>query len=208
MKFGILWFLHLDKVLALVKFGVIPFFIIGFVVPITSPIFVISWILFGLCAVLALTTFAIRPPSDAMMEKYIAEYQDSFEERLNKDFRNYSGVKTKTVQCFADRKHMKITHILGRKNIHGYLVLLAIVQTKEETFLIREEKALYKTERAQRMKYQIMGKNDIQISETSLCDEDNSDLLVAVQLQDFSFSVFVRNDYHYRDFIDMIVKAK
>ena len=85
MKFGVLWFLHLDKILQCFKFFLIPLFVIGFVTPIDSKIFLVSWCLFGICALISIVVFAIRPPSNAKMEDFISKYQEEFREKVAAD---------------------------------------------------------------------------------------------------------------------------
>ena len=198
MKFGVLWFLHLDKILQCFKFFLIPLFVIGFVTPIDSKIFLVSWCLFGICALISIVVFAIRPPSNAKMEAFISKYQEEFREKRANEFRNYSKVEMQMLLCFSDAGKVKFTHMLGRKTVRSRLVMLAFVRTKDELWLIVSEKSLLSGRPAETKRYQLEHINDIQWNQTPV-DED--EMAFVVRIQNDKFELFVRNDYHLRDFI-------
>jgi len=136
MRFGVIWFLHLDKFFQSFKFFLIPSFIIGFVTTVGSPIFLVSWALFGICGLLALFTLFIRPPSNTRMEAFITKYETEFKEKRLNEFRNHSKAEVQTLTCFADINQIKFTHALGRNTVHTCLVMLGFVRTKDELWLI------------------------------------------------------------------------
>ncbi|MBR3894443.1 MAG: hypothetical protein IKJ35_04775 [Clostridia bacterium] len=198
MRFGIIWFLHLDKLLQSFKFFIIPFFILGFVTTVGSPIFLASWALFGICGLLALFTLFIRPPSSARMEAFITKYETEIKEKRANEFRKYSQVEVQTLTCFSNANNIKLTHALGRNVVHTRLVMLAFVRTKDELWLVVDEKSLLSKRPAETKRYRIENVKEIKFDQTPV-DEDEMNLVI--QVQNDTLNLFVRSDYHMREFI-------
>lgn len=200
MRFGVIWFLHLDKLLQSFKFFLIPSFIIGFVTTVGSPIFLVSWALFGICGLLALFTLFIRPPSNARMEAFITKYETEFKEKRLNEFRNHSKAEVKTLTCFADINQIKFTHALGRNVVHTRMVVLAFVRTKDELWLVVDEKSLLSKRPAETKRYRIENIKDIKFDQIPV-GEDEMNLVI--QVQNDTLNLFVRSDYHLREFISL-----
>lgn len=198
MRFGIIWFWHLDKLLQSFKFFIIPFFILGFVTTVGSPIFLASWALFGICGLLALVTLFIRPPSNARMEAFISKYETEFKEKRANEFQKHSKVEVQTLTCFADINQIKFTHALGRNVVHTRLVMLAFVRTKDELWLVVDEKSLLSKRSAETKRYRLDNVKDVQFDQSPV---DDDEMNLVIQIQNDTLNLFVRSDYHLRDFI-------
>ena len=200
MKFGAIWFLHLDFLIKISRWAAAAFFVLGLTVPILGSLFVISWVLFGIFFAIALSTFFIHFPSNEKILKIISDQERDFEEQQKNEFRNYQKVKITTLQCFSIDKKTSLCRWIGKKKIYSELVILAWVETKDELWLIRNEKSLRHDRPAVITKYRIHSLEDVQ-SEKEAADSDGM-ANWHLQIGEESFAFCCKDDYHLRDFLN------
>ena len=199
MKFGTIWFLHLDVLIKISRWAVAVCFVIGFIIPIASSLFVLAWTLFALFLAITLITFFIHFPNDEKILKMISDYEKDFQEKLTNEFRNYQKAKVTTLQCFAVDKKRSLSRWIGKKKIYSKLVVLAWVETKEELWLIRNEKSLSHDRPSHITRYKIDSKSEIK-SEIGAEDDDGM-VNWSLKVADESFRFCCKEDYHLRDFL-------
>ena len=71
MKYGVIWFLHLDTPIQCARIGVLLFLALGFVVTIGSLLFILSWLLFAVCLIVTVCTFFMHIPSSQKVERFV-----------------------------------------------------------------------------------------------------------------------------------------
>ena len=200
MSFGLIWFLHLDIPIQFSRIAVILCLIVGFVVPIDSPIFIIAWILFVICLIITVCTFFMHIPSNERMENFIAHYEKDFQEKLKSEFRNYSNVKITTLQCYDYSKSTKLNRWIGSKHIYGSLAMLSWVETKNEVWLIRDEKSLGRNTPNNMTRYKLDKFEDVSINIGSA--NINGEVIWNLQVNNEVFQFVCKEDFHFRDFLD------
>ena len=198
MKYGILWFLHLNVILPASKFAVVPFFIVGFIVPIDSFIFPLAWLLFAVCCVVAILTIRVQVPSTGMVTDFIEKNSLDFENKIKGEFKNSSSVEFLTLQSFAQKSTMKLSREVGRKKIYGCLVMLGLVRTNDELWLLRSDLTLYKKGEATTYRYKIENPADVAFDKQNIGEEE---VKINVTINNEKFTVFCRDDYHLKYFL-------
>ena len=198
MKYGILWFLHLNVILPFSKFAVIPCFIIGFIVPIDSFIFPLAWLLFAVFSVVAILMIRVQVPSTGMVADFVEKNSLDFENKIKGEFKNSNSVEFLTLQSFAQKSSMKLSRQVGRKRIYGCLVMLGWVRTNGELWLLRSDLTLYKKGEATTYRYKIENPADVAFDKQNIEEEE---VKINVTINNEKFTVFCPDNYHLKYFL-------
>ena len=199
MKYGFIWFLHLDKPIQLARIAIIPCFIWGFFATIRSIFFVIAWGLFAVSLLITLCTFFMHIPSTEKVEKFISECKKDFVEKQKTNFYKYKKVEILELNGFAANKGIRFSRRIGKRKIFDTLVMLAWVQCDDEVWLAYEERTLWGEFPADRRCYQIHNPSDVQIRKITTHDEE---MKWSLQVEEDKFLVSCKDDYHFRDFVN------
>ena len=208
MQFGIIWLLSLGGFIWGARLSAVLWFVIGFVLPFDSVVFPIAWILFALSMIVTVITLFVHVPTNKQMEDFISRCEKEFKEILKSEFLAYPNVEFLTFQGFSNGKRIKATRLLERKNVHGYLVIqnvhgylvmLAWARTKEDLWLVIDERPLYKSAPNVTSRYKVADSNDVRISYESIEDQEAK---MTIQTNNNCYCVFCREDFYLRDFVN------
>ena len=207
MQFGIIWLLHLNGFIWGARLSTVLWFVMGMILPFDSVIFPIAWILFALSMIVMVATLLVYVPTNEQMEKFISRCEKEFQEILKSEFLTYPNVEILTFQGFSNGKIIKATRLLEKNvhgysvvlNVHGYLVMCAWARTKEDWWLVIDERPLYKSAPNVTSCYKVADPNDVRISYESLEDQEAK---MTIQTNNHCYCVFCREDFYLRDFVN------
>ena len=199
MKYGFIWFLHLDTPLQIARIAVIPCFLNGFFARIGSLSFFLSWAFFLISLLITLCTFFMHIPSTEKVEKFIFQYEKDFLERQKTEFRSHKNVEVLELKCFAANKGIRMSRKISERRIFDTLVLFAWVETQEGLWLAYDEKPLWTDAPADKQCYEIKNPEEIKITKTVA---DIGEIKLSFEIDGDSFYVSCRDDYHFRDFVN------
>ena len=199
MKYGFIWFLHLDKVIQFARIAVIPCLVWGFLAKIHSIFFALSWVLFFVSLLITLCTFFMHIPSTEKVEKAISQCERDFVEKQKTDFCKHRNVEILELKCFAANKGMRLCRKINERKIYDTLCMLAWVQTNEGLWLAYEEKPLWIDAPSNRGCYEIKNSEEFQVFKSPA---GLGEVKLSFEIERDSFCVSCRDDYHCRDFIN------
>lgn len=201
MKYGTLWFLHLDALVQFARIIVILSFIAGFVTTIGSILFILSWILFAISFPITICSAFIRIPSSQKVEKFISKYEADFCERQKIEFRNCGQVKITTLQCFSNDSKVKLSRWIERKKIHSTLIMLAWVETQNALWLVYDKKPLNRDVEHTTKRYEVKDFADIQIEKETPDADDEVNWSLKIDGTCLRFCC--KDDFHLREFLNL-----
>ena len=199
MKYGFIWFLHLDAPIQLARIIMVPCLIWGFFATIRSIFFIIAWTLFAVSLLITLCTFFMHIPSTEKVEKVISQYEKDFLEKQKREFRDHKNVEILELKCFAANKVLRLSRWIGKQKIYDTLVMFAWIKTQEGLWLAYDEKPLWIDTPSDRKCYEIQNPSDVKIEKSITA---TGDLKVSLQINGDRFLVTCKDDYHFRDFVD------
>jgi len=200
MKYGAIWFLRLDALIQFSRIAVILCFIVGFVTMIGSILFILSWILFAIFLVITIATCFMHIPSSKKVEKFIADYEADFLQKIKAEFRNYQSVKLTTLRCYSNDSKMNLSRWIGSKKIYGTLTMLAWVETKDEIWLIQDEKSLTRDQKNVTTRQKINTFRDVTVTKEPA--DPDGEVNWSLQIADHTLRFCGKDDYHLRDFLE------
>jgi len=205
MKFGTIWFLHLDALIQSARIAVILCFIVGFVTQIGSILFLLSWILFAIFLVITVCTCFMHIPSGKKVEKFISQYETDFLEKQKTEFRNCERVKITALRCFSNDARWNMSRWIGSKKIYSTLVMLAWVETKEDLWLIHDEKSLSTNQPNVTSRYKINDIGNVKVEKDT--PDADGEVRWRLTVEDVTYQFVCKEDYHFRDFLNRLPQA-
>ena len=200
MKHGIIWFLHLNRVIFGAKIAVIPLAIAGVLVRLLSPIFFVIWALWLLSAITAGASFLLHTPSDGAMEHFILTTEREFCDRQQKEFaQRHNHVQVLYLRSYAKDEKVKIGRMLHGREIYGVLVMLAVVSARDGRWLVRETQTLYADQPRQTAVFRM---DETSVAKKYPAAAGNVSLVVKVG--EIVADVYAYEDYHVTDFIQAV----
>ena len=200
MKYGVIWFLHLDPLVQFSRIAVLISFVVGFITPIDSILFLLSWILFAISLVITLGTCFMHIPSSQKVEKFISQYEDDFCKKQETEFRNYEKVKIIPLRCFSNNSKVKMSRWIGSKKIYDTLVMLAWVETQNARWLICDEKPLSRDLGNTTKRYEIKDFKDVKIEKET--PDVDGEVNWSMKIDDVCLKFCCKDDYHLSDFLN------
>jgi len=200
MKYGAIWFLHLDPLVQFSRIAVLISFVVGFITPIDSILFLLSWILFAISLVITLGTCFMHIPSSQKVEKFISQYEDDFCKKQETEFRNYEKVKIIPLRCFSNNSKVKMSRWIGSKKIYDTLVMLAWVETQNARWLICDEKPLSRDLGNTTKRYEIKDFKDVKIEKET--PDVDGEVNWSMKIDDVCLKFCCKDDYHLSDFLN------
>jgi hypothetical protein len=202
MKHGIIWFLHLNRVIFGAKIAFIPLVIAGIRVVPFSPIFFVIWSLCLICVIIAGVSVPLRTPSADAIEHFIEEYESEFEDRHKKAFaERHRQLRLLKLRCYAPGKTLKLKRTLHGRVVYGTLVMLAVAASTDGKWLVRETKSLCSNRPAETEVVRIEEPGKLRVYVTPY---HNGNSLLTVDYGDMSIDVFAYDDYHITDFVALL----
>ena len=204
MKHGIVWFLHLNRVIFGAKIAVIPLAIAGVLVRPLSPIFFVIWALWLVSVIVAGTSVLLRTPSSGAMEHFILSAESEFCDRQQKEFSaRHRHVSVLYLRCYAADKRVRRGRILHDREIYGTLVMLALVTATDGRWLVRETQSLCSDSPRQTAVFRMDG---------AACGAKkypaaNGNAALVVKVGETVADVYTYDDYHLTDFLQAVGPA-
>ncbi len=204
MKHGIIWFLHLNRVIFGAKVAVIPLAIAGVCVRLLSPIFFVIWALWLVCAIVAGVSVLLRTPSDGAMEHYILSAEREFCDRQQKEFSaRHRHVSVLYLRCYAEDKKIRRGRVLHDREIYGTLVMLALVTAADGKWLVRETQSLCSDSPRQTAVFRMDGA----VCSAKKYPAANGNAALVVKVGETAADVYTYDDYHLADFLRAVGPA-
>ena len=202
MKYGAIWFLHLDAPIQFSRIAVLLTFIAGCFSTIGSILFILSWILFAIFLVITICTCFMHIPSSQKVDKFVSQYEDDFCNKQKTEFRNYGKVKITTLRCFSNDSKVNMSRWVGSKKIYSTLIMLAWVETKNALWLVCDEKPLTRDLGNTTKRYEVKDFKDVKVEK----ETPNADGEVnwSLKIDDVCLKLCCKDDYHLRDFLNLV----
>lgn len=204
MKHGIVWFLHLNRVIFGAKVAVIPLAIAGVLVRLFSPIFFVIWFLWLVSVIVSIASVLLHTPSDGDMEHFILSAEREFCDRQQKEFSvRHNHVEVLYLRSYEKGERMRRGRILHDREIYGTLVMLAVVTAKDGRWLVRETQSLCSDSPRQTTVFRMDG---------AVCDAKkypaaNGNAALVVKVDKTVADVYTYDDYHLTDFLQAVRPA-
>ena len=204
MRHGIVWFLHLNRVIFGAKVAVVPLAIAGVCVRPLSPIFFAIWFLWLVCVIVSIASLLLHTPSDGDMEHFILSAEREFCDRQQKEFSvRHNHVEVLYLRSYEKGERMRRGRVLHGREIYGTLVMLAVVTARDGRWLVREAQSLCADTPRQTTVFRM--------------DEESSakkypaaagNVAVVVKAGRIVADVFAYDDYHVTDFLQAVGQGR
>ena len=203
MKYGVFWFFNLNRVVFFSRISFIPLAMLGFYMPILSPLFGITWLLCGIAFIITIITIPLHIPSNSLMEEFISNYELEFCSRIRNQFRNNRQVKFEFLKGYSFSSRIKLRKRIDNNIIYSNLVVVSCVKTLDSWWLISEKKSLLSAKESERKTIKIEHNKLIEIYD-DIYDVPNRIRKIIIAYEGQQITIYAKEDYHYRDFIQTI----
>ncbi|MBQ9805142.1 MAG: hypothetical protein IJW49_01340 [Clostridia bacterium] len=198
MRNGILFFMNMDKVRTIARWALLPVFFIIFTVRFGSPVFFVCIGVFVLSAFLSF----LPTPTEKDLQRVLTDFQTKLKEQTllaavakNKDLMII-------MNGYQMRGKMFFKKQVGKDVIYPHLASLALYRKENTCTLVLGTKSLFSVAPAVYTK--------IKLSPSTLSFPTDTEhegvvmlTLTAPELSE-TLTLFVKNDYHYRDFMTAV----
>lgn len=198
MKKGLLFFLNLHSYVKIARICLIPaavflFFARGIVLMATS------LIILGILLVISL----IRAPFDEDVLKGIKQFHDEFQKRIAADAETKQYNEAKALVGYRHGGKVLLRRQVDGDYIYSYIIDIAIARTDSGFIFYTNELNLLRNDDSRRNQYSINSAN-FQYTYEPLPNQNAAVLEFLLLETNIHISVLVENDYHLRDFLEIL----
>ena len=203
MKYGIFYFLHLSNVVWGARISIVPLILIGINVPIMGALFPAVWGLCGLAILISVITITVKPPSHESVKKTVNKHKSEFEQSVIEKGRSIKNSNYSVIGGYFFGKTLKLKRLNGDKWIFDHLVLISAIRSPDGITLYGENISLLKQNDVSHFLYENLVPADITVT-SEVYSEDYNLYKLTIGCKGNLITTYVVNDYHLRDFLDII----
>jgi hypothetical protein len=168
-----------------------------------SNFFIKLALLFAIAVALALSV--IKAPADKDVMRQIEYFRRKFKERIQDIGHTYSMKNVKVLEAYRVKGGMNAKRVVGRDVIYPYLMSVAVAPAEKGTVMMyTDELCLLKKGEPEFREHRIELCN-IDIS-TQVDDSDSGVVCIELKIPSYDEKVklIVKNDFHYREFMETL----
>ena len=205
MKRGILFFYNMGNITLIARIALIP--LIWMLTRTRPPAF------FGFLAlfIISLLVAMIPSPSDKSMMRAIEEFHEEAENQMRDESEIRDTKKFIVVHGYRKSGAMRLRRHVGREMVYPFPTSLLFGEHGNKKYVLIAKKSLLKSAPAD---YEMIRLHEPEESEairvtmqTDPQNEEVVELTLYTKHDPHGITVFARNDYHYRDFVNAIQSA-
>ena len=205
MKRGILFFYNMGKITTVARIAIIP--LAWTLTRFAPPAFWVSLVFFAL----SLITAMIPAPSDKSMMRVIEKYREESKRQMSDESEIRDAEKFIILHGYRKEGNMRLCRHVGRDVVYPFLTSFFYAERGNKKFLMIAKKSLLN---AAPVDYEMIRLHEPEEAEavrvTVQVDpqsEDVVELTLYTKHAPHGITIFAKNDYHYRDFVNAVQNA-
>lgn len=200
MRNGILLFMNMDKIRSIARWILLPVFFFIFTVRFGSPVFFIG------IAVLVLSAFLsfLPTPTEKDLQRVVNDFQTQLKEQTLHAATAKNEDLVIPLHGYQMRGKMFLKKQVGKDVIYPHLVSLSLYHKENNCTLVLGTKSLFSVSPAVYTKLQLTPDLLTVASDEAIEHEGVITLTISAPELAEPITLFVKNDYHYRDFMNAI----
>ena len=205
MKRGILFFYNMGKITTAARIAIIP---LGWTLTrFVPPAFFVSLCLFVLSFLVAM----IPAPSDKTMMRELEKYREEAERQMSLESKICDTKRFIVLHGYRKGGTMRLRRQVGRDVVYPFPTSFFYAERGNKRFLMIAKKSLLKATPVDYEMIQLHEQEEakavrvtVQVDPQS---EEEVDLTLYTKHAPYGITVFAKNDYHYRDFVNAVQGA-